>query len=137
MAIAAATMVSLGGSVFVIGGQSFVDGNLYFQDTIYELQCPDQTCKWLTLTQYLQHKRARHISMLIPDELTDCSQEMKHTKNRNHEFFPITVTLFPNVIKGVCSIHHFSGYPHCSLMWHQIHQKRTSFPQSPGQQRIL
>ena len=60
--------VSFDKDVVVIGGNS--DG---YQSSLYRLTCQNKACEWKTMTQQLKVARAWFVTMLMPDELVDCS----------------------------------------------------------------
>ena len=45
------------------------------QTAIYELTCPESGCQWTEKEQKFQVPRMNHVSMLIPDGLTTCSNQ--------------------------------------------------------------
>ena len=65
-------MISIGNRIMTIGGfNGFAKG--YFNE-IYQLQCP--TCQWMMMKQSLQYKRDRFIAIPIPNDMTDCHQNI-------------------------------------------------------------
>ena len=56
----------------LVGGVSRHDQE---QFTLFRLQCFDSICQWSAMEQQLQVARSFMVTMLIPEELTDCSEQ--------------------------------------------------------------
>ena len=60
------------GNCVLIGGSSGSIGNYYsLSDELYEMNRSNS--EWIPLKQKLQHARAGHVAMDIPEEFTNCN----------------------------------------------------------------
>lgn len=83
-----------GNGLFAIGGdvESETTGTDKMTGSIYELDCSNDECQWMKQERSLQVPRSYHVSLLVPDNFTQCNSACRPYYYTS--FLLLTILLF-------------------------------------------